>query len=390
MVEQAYLAARSALAGFRAKATPFLRRVLRFLALPYCYVAYVDWEECTRSRLQVAVDLLYIFFVLKSFPENYGYCRLWAQDRSEWRYYYGSNYDAFHRYRLQKELQKPEYQILFSDKEVCQQLCERNGLDMAPMVGTLDPERDFRTDLRGILSSETDGGVIIKPATGSAGRGVVLAEMEDGRVWVRRSGQRMDLVDFVLSVRSVVQRFVPPDPEIALLSPATSIRIITMLTRDDRVIFPAADLNVAATDSFLSNWSDGGIAVSIDTATGRIGRFGFDKSGRRHTENPLTGIPFEDYVIPRWDEIRDLAERVQKAFPYYGMLGPDITLTEDGPMLYEINATPDLAAMEQHGPLLKKPEVLAEFGAYDLLVNNHQRELWRAALKPGSDTATPT
>lgn len=389
MLEKAYLAARSALNRFRVQATPIFRRVLRFLALPYCYVAYVDWEECTRSRLQVAGDLLYIFFVLKSFPENYGYCRLWAQDRSEWRYYYGSNYDAFHRYRLEKHVQRPEYRVLFSDKEVCQQLCDGSGLAMPQMLGTIDPSQDYPRDLRRILMSAPGGRAVIKPTRGSAGKGVLLGTVEGEDIWLERSGERVSLEDFILPGRSVVQRFISLDPELARLSPAASIRIVTVLTRDGRVIFLATEINMAATDSFLSNWSEGGVAVIVDPDSGRLREVGHDRDAREHLESPLTGVRFADFVIPRWDEILELAERVQKTFSYYKMLGPDITLTEDGPMLYEINATPDLAALEQHGPLLKKQEILAEFGGYDLLVNKHQRQLWRAALTPGSNTTTP-
>jgi len=53
------------------------------------------------------------------------------------------------------------------------------------------------------------------------------------------------------------------------------------------------------------------------------------------------------------------------------MLGPDITLTCNGPILYEINATPDLSSTEQScGPLLKNERILEEFKKYDLLINN--------------------
>ena len=85
-------------------ACPYRRRLVRFLALPYCYLRLVDWRQCRASRVRVLLDLLYIFFRLKYFPGNYSPCRLWEKERRQWVRYYGSGYDAYQRARLQREV----------------------------------------------------------------------------------------------------------------------------------------------------------------------------------------------------------------------------------------------------------------------------------------------
>ena len=87
---------------------PYVRRFLRFLALPYCF-SKVNWKECTKTKTQVAFDFLYIFFRLKYFPDNYSPCRLWEKNRAEWAYYYGSNYDPYQRRQLRKVVQPAAY-----------------------------------------------------------------------------------------------------------------------------------------------------------------------------------------------------------------------------------------------------------------------------------------
>lgn len=77
--------------------TPYLRQLLRFLGLPYCYLYLVDWKQCRRSPVLVAMDQLYIFFVLRYFPDNYSNCRLYELPRREWAFYYGSSYHPFQR-----------------------------------------------------------------------------------------------------------------------------------------------------------------------------------------------------------------------------------------------------------------------------------------------------
>ena len=92
---------------------PLIRRVIRFLALPYCFFKMIDWKECQISKYQVLRDLLYIFFRLKYFPDNYSLCRLWEKERTQWAYYYGSIYDAYQRSQLRCSVGKKKYEELF-------------------------------------------------------------------------------------------------------------------------------------------------------------------------------------------------------------------------------------------------------------------------------------
>ena len=88
IVDRAYSAGRSKASAVYTWAVPVVRRIVRFLALPYALVFLVDWRECRRSPFLVAVDFLYIFFWLKDFPDYYAVFRLWEKPRSDWKYYF--------------------------------------------------------------------------------------------------------------------------------------------------------------------------------------------------------------------------------------------------------------------------------------------------------------
>ena len=91
-------------------------------------------------------------------------------------------------------------------------------------------------------------------------------------------------------------------------------------------------------------------------------------------------------MVPEWERICTAAAAIQKAFPFYRMLGLDIAIDQNGePVLIEINGSPDLAGQEQmSGALLRSKPVLRAFGEYCLLVNRHQRKLYVSLDDPWS------
>ena len=356
----------------------FLIRIRKFLMLPYCYFKFVNWNECKTSRIQVIYDLLYIFFKLKYYPENYGYCRLWEKDRSEWKYYYGSNYDAYQKYKLEKEIAKKEYEIVFEDKEVCQQVCEACNLNIPKCVGFLAPDDNILGKLNEFFQTTKKNRLIVKPVRGRGGRDILLAKRNDDSIKIYRMKTELNNEKISLKERCIVQEYIEQDKELTRLTTSASIRMTTFYSKSNEILLIGGEVLTAVDSDYLSNWSAGGVTISVDLETGRLHEKGYDKNGREYRTHPSSNIVFKDYVMPRWDEIKAFAIKIQTSCPYYRMLGPDITLTKDGPILYEINATPDLSSTEQScGPLLRNKRLLKEFNEYDLLISKAQKDLLR-------------
>ncbi len=365
---------------------PAVNRLTEFFYLPDCYRKIITSKEFKNSgkrlRVGVAFDLLILFFSYRSFPSHYGMNRLWEIDRSQWKYYFGDELTTYQRSRLGSTVEPREYEILFDDKAVCEILCRGIGVSNLPrMHGLLSPGQNYRERIRAWLQNSATGPLIIKPVRGHSGRGIVLVKEIEGIIMIQSLSGLVPLEDFTLERPAIVQELIKQDPRMAAFSRSSvnTIRVLTMFTRDESVIVLAASMLCGIGDSYVSNWSRGGVGLGVDPLTGRLMKYAYDKDAKRYSKHPTSDVPFEGYQIPGWERIIDLAITIQRAFPCYRILGIDFAIREDGePVIVEINSNASLLGQEQScGPLLQAEQNLRAFGEYDLFINRHQRELYK-------------
>jgi hypothetical protein len=154
------------------------------------------------------------------------------------------------------------------------------------------------------------------------------------------------------------------------------MRIMTLLTSDGTPYVMGSTIRFGAGGNRVDNWSVGGVALSLDLNTGRLSPEGLDKRGELVDRHPDTGVVFADFRLPDHERVREFGEYVQASFPYFGMLGLDVAITPEGPLLIEINAFPDIVGFEQGwGPILVDPVLLREFDRLDLLTHSMRRAL---------------
>jgi glutathione synthase/RimK-type ligase-like ATP-grasp enzyme len=359
---------------------PIIRRTLRFIMLPYCYIKFVNWKQCSRNRVQVFLDFLYFFFKLKTYPDNYGPCRLWELDKKKWALYYGSSYHPFQRNRLRKRVQRYDYQILFNDKAVCEQLYKSLNIRLPVTVGLINIDENYRENLIRLFDKTVKHHLIVKPIQGQAGMGIVIAEkLTDGDIVIHTKNKTIPVRQFKMEEDAVVQELVEQDSLIASISSTSvnTIRVVTLLQMSGEVQIVSSTMRFGVGSAFVDNWSAGGIAVGVNQENGILKKYAFDKSGNRYTAHPVSSVIFKGFEIPHWEEVLDVARKVQKASQFYRLIGMDIAIDkEKHPVLIEVNANPDLIFQEQtSGPLLENSETLKAFSEYDLLVNNEQKKL---------------
>jgi hypothetical protein len=355
-------------------------RLKQFFRLPGCYRRVRAMAECTRSGPGVARDLLTWFFAYKTFPDHYGLCRLWEVDRSQWKYYFTSNYHPHQLARLKRFVQPLEYRILFNDKFICALLCQALDIRIPKTYGVIEPAQDYRSRITAWLSTSSAKGLIVKPLFGEMGRDIVKIETGPDGIVARSRQGIIALGDFILEEKALVQDVLDQDPRLAVFSPASvnTLRVVTMLTSQEEVLIVNASFRSGVGAAFVDNWSAGGVSVGVDCAKGTLKKFAYNKQSRRFTAHPTSGIVFEGYPVPEWGRVRAAAAAIQRAFPFYRLIGLDMALNASGdPVLIEANGAPDLAGLEQKtGPLLKSGPVLKAFGEYGLLFNKAQRRLY--------------
>jgi hypothetical protein len=367
------------------RSNPIVDKFIKFSLLPDCYFKIIKNTEYTKSRFNLTVDLLKLFFSYKTFPNHYYSCRLWEVEEAQWKYYYGSNYQTPHRLILNKTVQPWEYAVLFYDKAVCDLLCRGISVNLPHTYGIISPDQNYKEKIKSWFRNPATDSLIIKPLTGSAGRGIILANKINNSIFIQSGTGLIPLQDFNLSKTAVVQEVIKQDRRMSTfsLSSVNTIRVVTMYTKKESIIILGAIMRCGIGESYIDNWSAGGVAVGIDNNTGRLKKYAYNKEGTRYIEHPTSKVVFEGFIVPQWQRIIDLAVKIQKALPCYRILGMDIAIQENGePVLVEVNDYPDLLLLEQTcGPLLQVEQNLKAFGEYDLFVNRHQKELYENAAK---------
>ena len=74
--------------------------------------------------------------------------------------------------------------------------------------------------------------------------------------------------------------------------------------------------------------------------------------------HPDTGARIEGVAVPDWQAVRRMALRCMRAFPDLSYAGWDVAVTQDGPVLIEVNVVlPNPNLIQMHTPWLFDPEV---------------------------------
>jgi hypothetical protein len=100
----------------------------------------------------------------------------------------------------------------------------------------------------------------------------------------------------------------------------------------------------------VDNLHAGGIGALVDIDTGRLGQasnLGSDARLGWFASHPDTGAPIEGRVIPRWTETKAAALAAHRQFTDRVVVGWDIAILDDGPIIVEGNGNPDLDILQR-------------------------------------------
>ncbi len=156
-------------------------------------------------------------------------------------------------------------------------------------------------------------------------------------------------------------------------------RVMTLDRGNGAEIYRAAlklvgDGNVA--DNF---WRQGNLLSPVDCESGTMGaaltQMGID--GEFVATHPVSGAQIEGVTLPHWDAVKQVALDAASLLPGSVLLGFDIAISPDGPVIIEVNGDPHLILMQ----IAHKKGVLDThmLEALDYVENKQARD--RAKLK---------
>ena len=240
--------------------------------------------------------------------------------------------------------------IKANDKILSKEAFKAAGVPAPPTYFTV---RRFREvdQLPELLANRES--LVIKPANGAKGDGILLFTRRQGEHFYDPDGKPWDLEKiqhhFYEILNGNFSKGGNPDHVLAegLIHPAPAFsELIDRGMPDLRIILhqqkPVAAMMRLPTSksSGKANLHQGAIGVGINIHTGICGR-GFIK-GQALDHHPDTGSLIDGFQIPDWDRILEVAQLAQSAIPL-GYAGVDLCLDRHlGPIVLEINARPGI------------------------------------------------
>ncbi len=208
-----------------------------------------------------------------------------------------------------------------------------------------------RTDLKGVF----------KIVDGTFGDNVFPGEIRDGAILANgRSYTPEEMLETFGKKRYIIQELVEQHPALQAFGTkcVNTIRTITIMGKSGKVSVFAAFLRVGTdTESFVDNRAKGGLAIGVELETGRLMRYGLPHArfGEKVEVHPLSGIVFDGFQLPYWEEITELVCSAHRQFPNLRSIGWDVAIREDGPVLLEGNDSWEISGpQDTYGGLKKR------------------------------------
>lgn len=340
----------------------------------------INGSTCSQSRGQikskfsVIIDYLYLFFILKILPTNYYLFQFDCKDRKQFKEHMDEPVSPVLKHKLYACLWDDNYSSLVNDKYVFHCFCRYHNILGPELYGVyrngvfIGEERN----LAELMSRKKLEKVILKPVRGIQGKGIyivshnTISKLEKNNEMKALQSLSRDLKE----KHYIVQEVIKQHSELNKINPhsVNTIRIITFLTRENKVEFLAAMLRTSSSHSPIDNFHSGGIVIGIDMQTGRLKQPGFfdPQYGTTVTKHPVTNTQFYNFQIPHWEEVKEMATNAQKCFNYLKSIGWDFAITPNGPVIIEGNIEWGTAGIQAANGGLLTPRNRALFLQYGL------------------------
>ena len=187
--------------------------------------------------------------------------------------------------------------------------------------------------------------IIVKPRDGTCGKGIekiVTSEYTASDLYRYLARHRLTVLEEVVVQHRAMN---------ALHSHSVNtIRVVTVLKeKGPRVV--VAYMRVG-NGKVVDNFNSGGMVVPVDVEDGTVKFPAIDKAGNLYHRHPLTSVSIVGFAVPLWEQVLNLAKQAAAEFSELGIMGWDVAVTDDGPLLIEGNHYPghDIYQLPPHTP----------------------------------------
>jgi hypothetical protein len=319
-------------------------------------------EGCKPPLRQLA-EVIQLLLRAQLTPEEYYLNRFY---KSGIDYSYMLNYlSNFHLTRVyHQKLNDKNWIFLFRNKLLFNSYFSSYGFPLTKLYGYFDCNAGFTPDgaalnnkdhFEAFLRSKKPDSLVVKPVSGISGKKVLIIDefnYDMNRITCRtRPGLEVDagwIVEQMLETSGeklgtgyILEPKIRQHETMNEINPdaVNTVRINTLLDKDNRVHVIYAGLRIGRADSPVDNFSKGGLFVKVDLEDGRLGKGYFNNMEHDgfFTDHPDTGAPFSGKCIPHWAEVIEICSKAAAISPFCRTIGWDMAITPEGPLIVEGN-----------------------------------------------------
>lgn len=230
--------------------------------------------------------------------------------------------------------------------------------------------------------------LVVKPVVGGVGRDVHIFDSlnyeREGIQGITISGKEYNLAELFRSYKPthgiLLEEKNSKHPFFERLNPFTSnvLRIITLLKAggEPEILFAIAKFGRKGSET--EHFRQGGFSRAINTDSGMMQDTALisDKVRNRWVRaHPDLETPFKCEKIPMWDQIIETAKNFSRATPFASIVGWDLMLTANGPVVIEGNHDFGFNATQSHSDGFLTEELINDLRALgvDIKYNSFKR-----------------
>lgn len=141
----------------------------------------------------------------------------------------------------------------------------------------------------------------------------------------------------------LIEELIIQNKEWEVLNPGSinTVRVVTKCVDGKSDILFAA-VRIGSGNSLVDNFHSGGVGVNVNIEKGILEGKAIDKKNRESDYTPTTKVKVDGFVIPYWKEIIKMTKEAAKVNDDVNVVGWDVAITENGPLIIEGNRGPGM------------------------------------------------
>lgn len=247
------------------------------------------------------------------------------------------------------------YDILCKDKFVAESYLRSNGIRCLKSIGLINKGLFFRMTEQGFSQEQISGlkgKYVIKHITREAGEGIYILQADNAKITINGDPVFLQDLDSILGEGIwLVQDYVRSHSNLRRFSSSAlnTTRIVTILDNEKPVYLGGYQV-FATGRQIIDSGAGGPVYAGIDPERECLLENGFYRpyfpDGSIIKAHPDSGIDFANHPLPGLKAALELCLKAHSLFYFNFVIGWDVAITEDGPLIVEANEKPGMNVLQ--------------------------------------------